>query len=221
MKGFGLSSRDFQSDYSHNAQAEIVAEVLQQLNIKQAYLIGHSMGSSVMFHFAHLYPEKVLGMISVDGAVNLKASSHLPTILLGFPPFQRAGRDFLTQYMNKGRLKSILESAYYHKEIVTSEVIDGYYDRAIRSGWDKSLLAMTRDMPQNIIDFPLETLIYPTLIIRGENDTLVSQKDIDLWKDKIPDAIFKIIPNSGHLPMEEQPAIFNDMVVNFLRSIHN
>jgi pimeloyl-ACP methyl ester carboxylesterase len=179
LKGFGLSTRDLLSNYSHKSQAKLVAEVLQQLGVKRAYLIGHSMGSSVMFHFAHLYPERVLGLISVDGAVNLKASSPIPSMLLHFPPFQRAGRVFLTRYLNKERFISILESAYYRKEIVNSEVIEGYYNRAIRRGWDESLLGMTRDMPGNVIDFPLGTLEFRTLIMRGE-----PIPDISPWKNK-------------------------------------
>ncbi|MBN1294780.1 MAG: alpha/beta hydrolase, partial [Candidatus Latescibacteria bacterium] len=155
MKGFGLSDRDFQSDHSHKAQAAIVNEVLQQTGIEQAYLIGHSMGSSVMFHFAHLYPERILGIISVDGFIILNNSPDFPNVLLNFPPFQRAGRDILTNYLNKDRFSSILESAYFNKEVLSDDVIDGYYDRSIRTAWEQSLLAMVRDMPQNVIGFPL------------------------------------------------------------------
>jgi pimeloyl-ACP methyl ester carboxylesterase len=221
LRGFGLSSRDPQSDYSHKAQANLVAEVLQRLGIARAYLIGHSMGSSVMFHFAHLHPEMVLGLISVDGAVNLKPGSRLPSMLLAFPPFRRAARVFLTRYVSKDRFASILESAYHSKEVVSSDVIQGYYDRAIRSGWDESLLAMTRDMPRNVIDFPLESIEFRTLVIRGEEDTWVSQAEIDRWKNRVPNAVFYGVPDSGHLPMEERPAVFNQIVLDFLHSTRN
>lgn len=221
LKGFGLSGRDFQSCYSHKEQAAIVNKVLQQTGIEQAYLIGHSMGSSVMFHFAHLYPEKVLGIISVDGSLILKKSSSFPNVLLKFPPFQRAGRVIITNYLSKDRFSSILGSAYFNKAILSADIIDGYYDRAIRTGWEQSLLAMTRDMPQNTIGFPLDTLTYPALIIRGENDSWVSQSDMDAWRNEIPDARFVLIADAGHTPMEEQPAIFNQIVLDFLRSVGN
>jgi pimeloyl-ACP methyl ester carboxylesterase len=58
LKGFGLSCRGFQSDYSHKAQAAIINEVLQQTGVEQAYIIGHSMGSSVMFHLLIYTPIK-------------------------------------------------------------------------------------------------------------------------------------------------------------------
>jgi pimeloyl-ACP methyl ester carboxylesterase len=126
-----------------------------------------------------------------------------------FRLFKRAGRVILSNYLNKDRFSAILDSAYFNKGILSDDVIDGYYDRAIRTGWEQSLLAMVRDMPQNVIDFPLDTLTYPTLIIHGDNDSWVSQDNLDLWRNEIPDAVFYLMADAGHVPMEEQPAVFN------------
>jgi pimeloyl-ACP methyl ester carboxylesterase len=219
LRGFGLSSREPDADYSHKAQAALVAAALQQLQIKQAYFIGHSMGGNIMLHLAHSNPELMLGLVSVDGAVNLKAGSHLPAVLLGFPPFDRAGRVILTNYISRTRFVSFLTSAYFRQEILDSYVIDGYYNRAIRPGWEKSLFAMTQVSARNVIDFPLSSINAPTLILRGAKDTWVSQADTDNWKDQIQRSAFKLIPDSGHLPMEEQPAFFNETVVDFIQSI--
>lgn len=205
MKGFGLSHKDFASDYSHPAQAELLAEVLDTLGVDQAYLVGHSMGSSVMLHFVHLYPEKVLGLISVDGAVNLDKGAINPFALLGFPPFGRAGEVFLTRYVTKDRVGRILESAYYRQDIVTAEVVDGYYNRLVSGQWAESALAMTRDMPKNTITFALEDFDFPALILWGQNDTWVKRTSIEQWMDKIPSAEFHAIPETGHMLMEENP----------------
>jgi pimeloyl-ACP methyl ester carboxylesterase len=127
----------------------------------------------------------------------------------------------LTNFLSKDRFGSILDSAYYNKEALSNDVIDGYYDRAIRTGWEQSLLAMTRDMPQNAVDFPFDTLTFPTLIIRGDNDSWVSQSDMDAWRNEIPGAIFHLMVDTGHVPMEEQPSVFNQIVLDFLQSIGN
>jgi pimeloyl-ACP methyl ester carboxylesterase len=218
MKGFGLSYKDSASDYSHPEQARLLAEVLARLGVDHAYLVGHSMGTSVMLHFAHLYPEKVLGLVSVDGAVNLDKGGIFPSALLNFPPFRRIGEVFLTRYAGVERVGQILSSAYYRKDIVTAEVIDGYYNRLVIGQWAQSLLAMTRDMSKNAIDFPLEDITFPTLILWGENDTWVKRTDIDKWRDQIPSAEFQAIPETGHLLMEENPELFNNMVLAFLES---
>lgn len=217
MKGFGLSHKDFDSDYSHPSQAELVADVLVKLSIEQAYVVGHSMGSSVMLHFAHLYPQKVMGLVSVAGALNLHEGSVRPGVLLSFPPFRRAGEVFLTRYITKERVSAILESAY-HEDTIGGEALDGYYNRIVSGQWSQSLLAMTRDMHKNTIVFALEDIAFPTIIFWGENDTWVKRTDIDEWKDKIPSAEFHAIPEAGHLLMEEKPELFNNMVLAFLES---
>ena len=217
LKGFGLSYKDFASDYSHPAQAELLAQVLAGLGVERAYLVGHSMGTSVMLHFAHLYPEKVLGLVSVDGAVNLDGGHANAGALLKFPPFKRAGEVFLTRYVTKERVGRLLESATY-QDIVTPEVIAGYYDRLVTGRWAESLLAMVRDMSRNTITFALEDLEFPTLILWGEQDTWVTLAGIDRWKDEIPGAEFEAVPEAGHLLMEEKPDLFNDMVLDFLQA---
>lgn len=217
MKGFGLSYKDFASDYSHPAQAWLLGEVLTRLGIDQAYFVGHSMGTSVMLHFAYLYPERVLGLISVDGAAKLDEGGIFPSALLNFPPFRRIGEVFLTRYMAKERVGQLLESAS-HQDIVTQEVADGYYNRLVIGQWAQSLLAMTRDMSRNTITFALEDLGFPTLVLWGQNDTWVKRADIDRWKDEIPLAEFHAIPETGHLLMEENPDLFNNLVLAFLES---
>jgi len=217
MKGFGLSHKDFTSDYSHLSQARLLAEVLAELGVDQAYFIGHSMGTSVMLHFAHLYPEKVLGLISVDGAVNLDGGFVHVSALLNFGPFRRAGEVLLTRYVTKERVGKILESAY-HQNIVTAEVIEGYYNRLVIGQWAQSLLAMTRDMSENTITFALAGLEFPTLILWGENDTWVARTSIDKWRNEIPSAEFHVIPETGHMLMEEEADLFNNTVLTFLES---
>jgi len=217
MKGFGLSYKDFASDYSHVAQAELLGQVLARLEVDQAYFVGHSMGTSVMLHFAHLYPESILGLISVGGSVNLDRGPVYIYTVLNFGPFRRIGEVFLTRYMAKEQVGKLLESAS-HQDIVTAEVVDGYYNRLVIGQWAKSLLAMTRDMHKNTVTFPLEDITFPTLIFWGEQDTWVTRTEIDKWRDEIPSAEFHVIPETGHLLMEEKPELFNNMVLAFLES---
>ncbi len=217
MKGFGLSHKDFASNYSHRSQAQLVARVLDEMGVERAYLVGHSMGSSVMLHFAHMYPEQVKGLISVAGAVGIRERSVHPGALLRFPPFRRAGEVFLTRYINRERVRAILDSAY-HEDVITVDILDGYYNRIVTGHWWGSLLAMTRDMRRNAITFALEDFDFPTLVIWGENDTWIGRASIHRWRERIPSAEFHVMPGVGHLPMEEDPDSFNSTVLAFLES---
>ncbi len=217
MKGFGLSHKDFGSDYSHPAQAELVADVLAELDVEQAYIVGHSMGTSVMLHFAHAYPEMVLGLVSAAGAVELGERSAFPGVLLRFGPFRRAAGVFLTRFLTKERAGVVLEDSTHH-DIVTGEVVDGYYHRIVTGDWQWSLLGMTRDMHRNTITFPLEGIAVPTTVLWGEYDRVVKREDIDEWKDRFSKGEFHLIQDAGHLPMEERPERFNELVLAFLET---
>jgi len=217
MKGFGLSHKDFKSDYSHPAQADLLAAVLAELGIDQAYVVGHSMGTSVMLHFAHLYPETVLGLVSVSGAANVDGGHSSASALLKFPPFTRTAEVFLTRYATKERIGDILESAYY-QDVVTAEVVDGYYNRLVTGQWAQSLLAMTRDMDRNTVTFDLDNITAPALILWGEHDTWVTWNSVEQWANGVPSAEIHVIAGTGHMLMEENPQLFNDMALAFLES---
>ena len=63
LKGFGLSDKSFDEDYSHPAQADFVADMMTALDIQSATLVGHSMGGNGLAHFALKYPERVEGLV--------------------------------------------------------------------------------------------------------------------------------------------------------------
>lgn len=56
------------SGYIHSMeeQADMVAEVLSQLKIKKAILIGHSMGGYVALAFAELYSERIKALVLMN-----------------------------------------------------------------------------------------------------------------------------------------------------------
>jgi pimeloyl-ACP methyl ester carboxylesterase len=217
MKGFGLSHKDFKSDYSHPAQADLLAAVLAELGVDRAYLVGHSMGTSVMLHFAHLYPGTVLGLVSVGGAVGVDGGHAFASAVVKFPPFRRTAEVLLTRYAAKERVAGILESAYY-QDVVTEEVVDGYYNRLITGEWAQSLLAMTRDMSENTITFDLEDISAPALILWGEYDAWVTWSSIEQWANRIASGEIQVIAGTGHMLMEENPQLFNDVVLAFIET---
>ncbi|MGL5033313.1 MAG: alpha/beta fold hydrolase, partial [Microcystaceae cyanobacterium] len=69
LRGFGQSEtqslppQEGRSPYSLMAYAEDVAALLEQLEIEQAWLIGHSLGGSIALWGADRCPERVKGVI--------------------------------------------------------------------------------------------------------------------------------------------------------------
>jgi esterase len=57
---------DFREDMAYNAMAMDVIGILNQHNMKNVVLIGHSMGAKVCATVALLYPDRVAGLVVLD-----------------------------------------------------------------------------------------------------------------------------------------------------------
>lgn len=56
-----------------------------------------------------------------------------------------------------------------------------------------------------------------TLLMRGESDGLITEAYLTHYAEALPDARVATIPGAGHLPQIEQPALFVDLTLAFLR----
>jgi len=59
----------------------------------------------------------------------------------------------------------------------------------------------------------------PTLVITGDDDQIVFPEASRRLAEGIPGSVFKVIEDCGHLPQEECPKEFMQVVVNFLDSV--
>ncbi len=66
--GHGKSDKP-KANYTMEYFAKSVDAVMRKAKVKRAVLVGHSMGTPVIRQFYRLYPEKVLGLVIVDGAL--------------------------------------------------------------------------------------------------------------------------------------------------------
>lgn len=70
QRGHGDADRPL-GGYSFRNFAADIAAFMDALQIKQAVIVGHSMGSGVAQRFALDYPERLLGLMLVGASVSL------------------------------------------------------------------------------------------------------------------------------------------------------
>jgi pimeloyl-ACP methyl ester carboxylesterase len=70
LPGHGRSDKP-ETKYSIDLFARSVDAVLRDAGIGRAVIVGHSMGAPIVRQFARLFPEKVLGLVIVDGMLRL------------------------------------------------------------------------------------------------------------------------------------------------------
>jgi pimeloyl-ACP methyl ester carboxylesterase len=221
LKGFGLSDKTFDADYTHAAQATFTAHLLDALGIERATLVGHSMGGSVVGHFAYLYPDRVERLVFVDGAVftadrPTSWTRSLTPILIRIPPFRRWAQIAMRSLLNPERITASLRTAYSDPNFVSPEIAEKYLLPQTMKDWDLALLGIMRAGGQNALPTPLDFIQAPTLIVWGADDTWVPLEAGERLRDSVPQAEWAVFPNAGHLPMEEQASAFNTRLLEFL-----
>jgi pimeloyl-ACP methyl ester carboxylesterase len=221
LKGFGFSDRDWNSSYSHKSQADLIAGILEQKQIPKAVFIGHSMGVSVLLNYVNKYADSVIGYVFIDGAniVN-NTNSPLPTSLIGNPYIKRVARHYVQNTFSLSSFDDLLKSALFVDNIVTEDYKKQYVYPLQINNWDEGLLAVTRDSQENAVsDDSIKKITQPTIIIWGKQDEWIPVEKGIAFAEKIPQSQLYVIPEVGHLPMDESPKLFRAIVEEFLSKL--
>jgi pimeloyl-ACP methyl ester carboxylesterase len=198
--------------------------------IERAVLVGHSLGGSVIGHFALRHPERVQALVFVDGALRgPEAGQGRGGPVLGIPPwlgaladfgpFQRWGQLALLHFATRERMAEVQRSAYYRKDLVTAAVVEGYLKVQKIKGWELALLGVLRDSGRNALPQPASAIAAPALVVWGEHDPWIPLGSGEALRQALPGAGWVVIPEAGHLPMEEAPAAFNRALLDFLGEV--
>jgi len=106
LPGFGLSDKPLRGDYTLAAQSRIVLGFLDQLGVRQATLIGHSMGGVIAALAAAQSPQRVAQLVLIEpGFYHGNAPAFLR--YLCFPLHRVFAKRF---YTPKGRAPSLAAS---------------------------------------------------------------------------------------------------------------
>jgi pimeloyl-ACP methyl ester carboxylesterase len=224
LPGFGRSAQP-DRNYSPKFFMDSILGLMDHLNIQKAILMGNSLGGMLSHEIAIKYPDRVQGLILVDG-----------TLLQHKPPgdwrFRLMQLPFLGEWLYN-RLRKDPEAAYnslgsfYHnldqlpkadRDFLFHRVNKRVWSDEQRRAYFSSLRNMTSWIKMLQSDLPgkLAELETPTLIIRGEHDLLFTKENAEGVKKVQPNAVMETIDGVGHLPHQEDPTTFNDIVLTWL-----
>ncbi len=216
LKGFGRSARDTSATYSLRAQADILAQVLNQLKVSQATLVGHGWGGAVALQLATDQPQFAAQLVLIAPQVYeeiVPLWQYVAKVRYVGPYLKRAavwatdgGGPVWTLMRRRGFYRPLNVSNAYFREMVKPSHVLGTTD---------ALLAMAdspqdSDLPQAISD--IET---PVLILMGSNDLDVPLASAERLQKQLPDAELVIIPEAGHYVHIEQSALVNEHIADF------
>lgn len=226
---FGLTERPRLSDlsagarnpYTPEAQVEIVVDLMEVRSLERAILIGSSSGGGVAVQVALAHPERVAGLVLVGASTYGEAGvPRWLRPLLNTPQAARVGPLAMRQAAEEPGLQ-FLRRAYADPERLTDESIAGYRVPLRADNWDGALWEFVRAGPSPNLAARLTELRVPTLVVSGAQDDIVPPEQSERLAQEISGAQLELLPGCGHLPQEECPEAFVQVVTAWLETLPN
>ncbi len=219
--GFGYSDKPSAFDYTIAAQARMIERLMNRLGIGKAIVIGNSYGGAIASTLALDYAERVEKLVLVDAVSNDEVLDN-PLLKIGSIPLIG---ELLTPFvldsklLSKNRMKESLASANRH--LINDERVESVIRPLKAKDAHHSVLASARNWDANRIEQDAHLINQPTLLLWGEDDTVIPVRNGQNLYDAILNSRLVILKNCGHLPQEEKPEKFVEIVSEFCRERKN
>jgi pimeloyl-ACP methyl ester carboxylesterase len=107
---------------------------------------------------------------------------------------------------------------YVQKQVLTADMTDQYARMYWSPGAREALIELARsyDLDKTALLAAVGGLHVPTLIVWSERDPYFPPAVAQHLHDLMPGSELHLIADAGHLPQEEQPAAFTNVVLGWL-----
>jgi pimeloyl-ACP methyl ester carboxylesterase len=215
LPAFGLTGPFADQDYTLAHYSRFLSTLLDQLQVSRASFAGNSFGGELAWRFAVDQPQRVERLILVDAAGYPRQSTSVP---LGF---RLAGspalKPIMANLLPRSLIESSVRSVYGDPQKVTPELIDRYYELALREGNRQALRQRFAQYSIGADPSRIAGIKAPTLIIWGGRDGLISPQNAKRFHADIADSQLEVFPDLGHVPQEEDPARTLAVALKFLQ----
>lgn len=197
-------------DVSVSANARMLRQFLDALEIAQVDLVGNDSGGGIAQIFAALNPSRVrsLTLTDCDAHDNWPPEAFKPFLAMAAAGGLRGTLDAMLADKNTYRSAQALGLAYEHPEQVTDETIEAYLRPLVRTE------QRTRDLERFLAAFDckhtvaveaeLRKLNVPTLIVWGTDDIYFDVRWSRWLAETIPGTRRRIELNGAHIFFPEE-----------------
>jgi 3-oxoadipate enol-lactonase len=208
VRGFGRSTRDAETSYSH---AGDLWRLLDHLEIDKAVLVGLSMGGRIVVEATLAAPERVRALVLLDA------------VLDGVPwdPDSERGMQAIGEGLRSGGLDGAKAAWLRHDFFVPAQRTPDVARRLAEMVGEYSGVNWTSADPHTPHPHSIEllaTIAAPTTVVTAELDVDCFHEMSDVLADRIPGARKVTVPGVGHMVNMESPetvnALLRDVVLN-------
>ena len=197
------------SPYGLGAYARDLAQLLDQLNLKSVWLVGHSLGGSIALWTAYCYPHLVKGVLCVNSGGGIYIEKE-------FQQFRQLGQQILkfrfpwlrhVPFLPFMFTRSMVARPLPHRWGVErlNDLLNSDFNAA-----RGTLLETTTEAEVHLLPRIVSALQQPVHFLGGCRDAVMDPKFVSHLAgyhqaSNMPGALVTTVPDCGHLAMIEQP----------------
>lgn len=221
LPGAGLSDKP-EIEYRPDQMLDFFVGFMDAVKIRQATLIGNSMGAGLAIGMALTHPARVAKLILIDGLpqhVTEKLTS--PSVRRALETSAPAWLVSIGNWLFGGlMIESVLKEIVHDPALLTPAVIERSNRNRQRPGLIKPIMSVRDNLPLWESGFAarISAVTQPTLVIWGEEDRVFPVAVGEELHRVIKGSQFTRIPKAGHIPQWEQPDMVNQSLIAFIRS---
>jgi pimeloyl-ACP methyl ester carboxylesterase len=217
LPGLGESEIPQGFDFTPEAMARTVLAFLDQKGLDRVHLVGNSMGGNLSLYLAVNHPERVDRIVPTDPACYLPERHKIVTALAR----NSIAAALIRPLVGPWAYHIGLRRTYHNPDKITPQIYAQKTNAFHRPEYPDTLIRLGGAYFGETFETTSKRfgeIDAPTLLIWGETDRLVNTKYFAerLHRD-LPGSQLVVIENSGHLPHQETPEIFNPRVIDFLK----
>ena len=214
LPGYGYSGKPGHLDYTIASQAKIVFNLVRQLGIDRAVLVGSSYGAAIAATIALDHPTLVEKLVLVGAVTNNKPTRYLLMRLFSSPIIG----DILSPLVvgSRGLLRLRMKRVYdKHSWVLDEKRVDARHLPLRTRGAHRAIIRTVRRWDAERVSRDAHLLTQPTLLLWGDTDREVPLRDGERLNEEIPHSRLVVFRECGHLPHEEYPQAFTKVVSEF------
>ena len=214
LPGYGYSAKPRHLDYTIAGQAEMVVNFLRQLEIERAIFLGSSYGGAIAATIALDHPELVEKLIMVGAVNNNRPTRYLLMRLFGSPIIGDVLSPLLvgSRRLLRLRMKRVYDR---HSWVLDERRVDARHLPLSTRGAHRAIIRTVRRWDAERVSREAHLLTQPTLLLWGDTDREVPLADGERLHESIPGSRLIVFRECGHLPHEEYPETFVELVSEY------
>lgn len=210
QRNHGLSPHS--DEWSYEAMAHDLKEFVDDHQLQHPIMLGHSMGGKTVMFFELMYPGIAAKMIVADMAPKAYPPHHdavldaLNSVDFSVVKSRKEAEASMNEYISDFGTKQFLLKNIYWKDN-ENNVMD----------WRFNLKTLSEKYDNVSVEVPSGSSPVQSLFIRGGNSNYVLDSDRDAIAARFPNYELKTMSGAGHWVHAEQPQVFFDLVMEFIR----